>query len=113
MSEVHTAQRSDRQKGPQGSDAWVSVSRITRSTMNMPFSDSALESESVNYSVHNKHVCSRDSTVRHMHTPFGAVVARIRTLAVRRERGSEVCVTQKLGFELLRVFAEPCIEFHT
>ena len=36
VSEVHTTQRSDRQKEPRSSDAWVSKRRITRPTMNMP-----------------------------------------------------------------------------
>ena len=52
----------------------------------------AFGSVSVGYSVHNEHASSRDNTVRHMHAPFGAVVAHIRILAVRRKRGSEECV---------------------
>ena len=51
-----------------------------------------------------------------MHTPFGAVVANIRNLAVRSERGSEGCVVhagmqrKSWAVNVHTFFAEPCTE---
>ena len=42
-----------------------------------------LRSVNVGHTIHNVHVCSRDSTLLDKHTPVGPVVARIRYLAVR------------------------------
>ena len=70
VSKVHTTQRNDRQKRPPGNALGSVSARL----------------------LHNEHASSRDSTVRHKHTPHGAVVAHIRNLAVRRERVSEGCV---------------------
>ena len=79
-----------------------------------------LESVSARYSVHNEHASSRDSTVRHMHTPIGAVVAHIRYLAVRRERGPERYVihaggTRRNSWSLTwhTCFSGQCIESRT
>ena len=71
------------------------------------------------YSDRDEHASSRDSTLLHNHTPFGAVVAHVGYLAVRRERGPERCVipclnaTQQLVFQLAHLFFGQCIESHT
>ena len=70
FSEVHTTRRTDRQKGPPGSYDWVTKRGMTRSIRNKPRIMRAL---------------------RHMRTPFGAVVAEIRNLAVSLERRFEGC----------------------
>ena len=57
-----------------------------------PTKQRRLVQEASDFSVHNEHASSRDSSVPHMHTLFWAVVAHTRNLAERRARGSEGCV---------------------
>ena len=70
-----------------------------------------LGSVSVGYSVHNENAFPRDSPVRHMHTPFRAVVAHIRNLAGRREPGSmQECNTSVSTFLLRGRAKNPTLE---
>ena len=77
-------------KGPPSSDAWVR--------------------KAWDYSVKNEHASTRESTVRHMHTPFGAMVAHLRQpgceTRARTRRMRDPCwnATQQLVFEFAHLF---------